>query len=856
MWGRVPRAKIAVPETPDGFVPRTALRDLLRQAADVPVTLVCAPAGYGKTLLLADWVATSGRGDKAWVSLDSDDNDVTRFWSAVLASIAECAVVPEDSRLRELIPPDEVDTDFLAEIVDALDLLSDPLFLVLDDFHKVLDRRTLHDVATLVRDQPLGLRLVLASRFDPLLPLARLRPQGRLVEIRADQLRFSDEDSRRLLGVAGVSLTSAQAHRLVELTDGWVAGLRLAVRSLRESDDHDAFLAEFAAGDRSVADYLVGEVLDRMSPETRDFLRTISVCEEVTPELAEALSGRTDAGQLLDTMAWDSSLVIGTGTDRGWYRVHPVLRTYLRADLSRSKPELTARLHDTAAAWFALADQPDVAVEHARHSRQTGTLATLLRDHGITLLLRGEHRIVRGGLTAVGARSVASDPLLGLLSCFAHIQDGELGTARLELAGVATNDDIATLVGASYALSVDGAPSLKSITALAGRTAGDTGLAAWTRSVLGRTLLLHGNRIDARRELEAAQQQAQDNRFDYLTAHNLAALASVSALDGEYPDMAAASSESVAAARRCGGPEFPSLAAGHAMLGFSNLLLAKPDVATAHASQASDVLPQVTPPMLRFAVGLLEATVRFDTGERRSGLSLMRQVQRRLGDDEVPPQLIALAALFSHQAAVLSRQELLTREIVDWARARLGDVGELALLSAWTAMSRGDNEGARESVRRVLEDDSLLPLTWLEGRLVETTMAIGARERTRARRALAAALTLAEPAELIRPFEYAHPVVRQLLVDQLGGFGAAEAFARRVHEALSARRDQPTDTELTGQERVVLGQLATQRSLGEIAVDLDVSVNTVKTHVRAIYAKLRVNSRRAAVVTARERGIT
>lgn len=855
MWGRVPGTKIAVPDRPDGFVPRTSLRDTLDRATDVPVTLVCAPAGYGKTLLLADWVATTGAADKAWVSLDDDDNHVDRFWSAVLSAFAECAVVPPDSRLRELSPPERVDTDFLAEVVDALDLLTDPVFLVLDDFHKVLDRDTLHDVTTLVRDQPLGLRLVLASRFDPPLPLARLRPQGRLAELRADRLRFSVEDSGRLLRAGGVTLDPDQTRRLAELTDGWAAGLRLAVRSLRDADDPDAFLADFAAGDRSVADYLVGEVIGRMPAEHRRFLREISVCDEVTPELAEALTGRRDAGMVLDALAWDNSLVVGTGTSHGWYHVHPVLRAYLRGQLNRRRPELSAKLHDAAAAWFAAADQPDVAVEHARQSGQRQTVAGLLRDHGLTLLLRGEHRIVRSGLDTVGTRLVATDSLLGLLSAFAHAQDGELATAKLELAGVPDTGALTTLLAATVALSEDGVPAVAPIAELLRDHADDERLAAWTRSVLGRALLCRGDRADARRELLAAQAITRERGFDHLAVHNEAALAAVLALDGDYPAMAVAGAKSVAAARRSGGPEFPSLAAGHAMLGLAALFRAEPDVAAAHADQAGDALPDVPPPMLRFAVELLDAAARFDTGDRRAGLSLLRQARRRLADDDAPPQLIALAALISHQTAVRLRHELSTREVTDWARTRLGDTAEVALLATWNAMAKGDVDGARQALHGVLDVEPLVPLTPVEGRLVATTIAIGAHERTHARQSLAAALTLAEPVELIRPFEYAQPVVRQLLVDQMGGFGAAEAFAGRVHVALSARSDGHGEDALTGQERVVLAHLASQRSLGEIAAGLEVSVNTVKTHVRAIYTKLRVNSRRAAVVAARERGL-
>ncbi len=865
---RVPRAKIAVPTVPSAFVARPALRDALARAKDVPVTLVCAPAGYGKTLLLADWVATSGAADTAWVSLEGTDNDAGRFWAAVLSAVSECPVVPADSQLRWLVPPAEPDADFLAEVVDAFDMLPGPLFLVLDDFHEILEPEPLHGVATLVRHQPSGLHLVLASRFDPPLPLARLRPQGRLAEIRADALRFSPVDSNRLLRAAGVELAPEQLDRLVELTDGWAAGLRLAVRALRDVADRDAFLTDFASGDRSLADYLVGEVLTRLPPDARTFLQMVSICDEVTPALAEVLSGREDAGRTLDALAWESSLVLGTGADRGWYRVHPVLRAYLRADLNRQQPDLADHLHGVAAAWFAAQDQPDAAVEHARLTPKVDTLVELLRRHGIVLLLRGDHRLVRRGLATVGEPTVAGDPLLGMLSAFAYVQDGELTAADAALTVArgavpqprgSTPATVAALVAATCALSADRPVPVAPLAALrTGLPADDVALQAWTGSVLGRALMMSGDRPGARRELEAAHQAAHEHGFDYLAMRCRTELAILLALDGDYAGMATASAESVAMARQSGRPEFSALAAGHVMLAFADLYRFDPAAAAGHVTRAKRPAELARRPVLRFAVGLLDGAARFDAGDRSTGLRMMRAARQQLGERAIPPEVVAVAALLEGQAAVLLGWDSLAREVSTWARGRTGRTAELALLAAWTAVARRDADGARDALRPVLDESvpALVPLTYLEARLVETASAIGADERTKARHALAAALAVAAPADLIRPFEHADTSVRQLLVDQIGGFGASDGFALRVHRTLSVRDDVRGDGPLTGQETVVLRQLTSQRSLDEVATDLEVSVNTVKTHVRAIYAKLGVNNRRAAVITARERGLT
>jgi LuxR family maltose regulon positive regulatory protein len=320
--------------------------------------------------------------------------------------------------------------------------------------------------------------------------------------------------------------------------------------------------------------------------------------------------------------------------------------------------------------------------------------------------------------------------------------------------------------------------------------------------------------------------------------------------------MATAAAESLTLARRSGRPEYAALATGHAVLGFTSLFHFAPDLAAGHAARARRLADAAAQPMLCFAVSLLEGAARFDAGQRAGGVRLMRAARRGLGDAALPPELVGAAALLEHQACVSVGWESPAREVASWAVSRIGRTAEIAVLTAWSAVARGDTEAARTAVKPVVDGDvrALVPLAPLEARLVETALALGADERTRARHSLAAALALAEPAALIRPFEHAAPAVRQLLVDQIGGFGTSEGFAARVHKTLSVH-DDPRGP-LTVQERVVLRQLTSQRSLDEIAGNLEVSVNTVKTHVRAIYAKLGVNNRRAAVITARERGLT
>ena len=312
----VPQAKIAIPQVPPELVVRAGLRADLDTASRADVTLVCAPPGYGKTMLLADWAHTSTGSDTAWVSLDRDDNDPQRLWTSVVAALAACPSVPPDSRLhapwtwRPGTQP-----EFLAELTDAVPQLPRPVRLILDDVHELLDPIALHGLHTLLRNRPTGLQLVLSSRFDPPLSLPRLRLTGRLYELRADRLRFSPTETATLLERSGLNLTPTQIDTLHQRTGGWAAGLRLAALALTQTTDRDTFLDQFSGNDSSVADYLTGEILSALPEDTQEFLRVISISDPVPSGLAAELTGREDAGSLLDQLAHHTSLLTATGTN-------------------------------------------------------------------------------------------------------------------------------------------------------------------------------------------------------------------------------------------------------------------------------------------------------------------------------------------------------------------------------------------------------------------------------------------------------------------------------------------------------------------------------------------------------------
>ena len=313
----VPQVKITVPGLPAEFVTRANLCADLDAGAAADVALVCAPPGYGKTLLLADWAQTSTAMDAAWVGLDPGDNDPRRLWSAVVAAVARCPSVPGAGRRQ---PPrvwrPATQSEFIAQFAAALAGSPQPIRLILDDVHNLVDPHALDSLRAFIRVKPATVRLVLASRFDPPLALPRLRLAGRLWELRAAQLSFTPPQTAALLENTGLRLSPQQVQVLHRRTGGWAAGLRLAALGLAKSGDHEAFLTQFSGDDRSVADYLVGEILGGLPADLQDFLRVTSICDPMPAALAAQLSGRDDAGSVLDRLEHETSLVTATGPRR------------------------------------------------------------------------------------------------------------------------------------------------------------------------------------------------------------------------------------------------------------------------------------------------------------------------------------------------------------------------------------------------------------------------------------------------------------------------------------------------------------------------------------------------------------
>ncbi|MGP3950726.1 hypothetical protein [Streptomyces sp. 7N604] len=422
---RVPSEKIAVPGTAPSPIGREWLYDALDAGADQPVTLLCAPAGYGKTMLLTAWVRRT-TSPVAWVRIDGGDNDPRHLWPAVRSALRATGAVP-DQALSCLAVPDSGGRQEYPEhpagprvtlVLDGLEALTDPL--------------ALHGLELLLRHQPGWLRLVMAARREPPLPLYRLRLADRLHEVREEALRFSEGEAAELLLQHGLVLAPRELAGLMRLTEGWPAALRLAAARLRQEHDPRAFLAAFTGDERSVADYLTGEILSRSPPAEREFLLRTSVCERLTADLAGALTGRDDAAAVLDGLHRGDVLISRSGSS--WHRYHPLLRSHLYAELRRRRARLVPGLHRAAADWFAAHDLPVEAVRQAIAASDLPRASALLDRHGTGLVLSGRGGTVRRLLGELPAPALEAEPGLLLAAALADLDAGDTVAGSRHLA--------------------------------------------------------------------------------------------------------------------------------------------------------------------------------------------------------------------------------------------------------------------------------------------------------------------------------------------------------------------------------------------------------------------------------------
>ena len=423
--------KLYVPPRQPGFVPRPRLMEALDEGLARTLTLVSAPAGFGKTALLADWGHNSER-VLAWLSLDAGDIDPVRFWRHAIAALDR--VRPGlATRLGPLLGPpappsfEGLVTTLVNELVARPD--DDPALLVLDDYHLVASQAVHESLTFLLEHPPPRMHLILSTREDPPLALARLRGRRELTELRAVDLRFTIEEAAALLRDAvgpDLPLSDTAVAALADRTEGWAAGLQLAALSIRGRSDVSEVVATFSASHRYVLDYLTQEVLERQTQPVSEFLLETSVLDRLSGELCDAVTGRAGGQAMLEAVERANLFLVPLDEVRGWWRYHHLFADLLRARLQQERPARFTELHRSAAAWHEEHAQTDEAVRHARAAGDVDLTARLIEQHADELLLRGEGATVERWLAALPGQIIQARPRLLLAQVVLALQGGQV----------------------------------------------------------------------------------------------------------------------------------------------------------------------------------------------------------------------------------------------------------------------------------------------------------------------------------------------------------------------------------------------------------------------------------------------
>jgi LuxR family maltose regulon positive regulatory protein len=862
----------------DDVVSRPGLFERLARARRV--VQVSAPPGSGKTILLQSWIAAAGlAGRAAWVSVPGEVHDPQRLWIPVVGALRDTA--PGAPLVRGLtVAPDLDGWTVVERLLDDLAALEEQVWLVIDDLHELGSAEALHQLELLIMRAPATLRFVLVTRHDLRLGLHRLRLAGELTEIRADDLRFSRPEARALLDAAGVALSDSALDLLYGRTEGWAAGLRLAALSLAGHPDPERFAAEFGGSERTIAEYLMAEVLERQPEEARQLLLRTSILPRVNGELADLLTGGSGGERVLQRLEEAGAFVISLDARRSWFRYHQLFADLLQLELRGTSPADLPALHEAAAGWYAAHGYPVEAVRHAQAVQNWALAARALSDGWVGLGLAGLGGTVHELLTRFPAGVIAGDAELAARVAGDQLARGSLeeaerclalasrtlesvpadrrGRAQVVLAVVRMRlarqrGDLETVAGEAQRLL---APAVTAEPGLGGdlRTLAliDLGIAeAWTA------------RFDAAdRHLGDGIALAHQIGRPYLEVTGLAHLAQLESWRS-FRQGAQRSLQAIELATEHGWADEPVSGLAYLALGVAMVTQGRLDEAEQALGQAErTVRAEVEPAAgmrLRYGRGMLD----FVSGRHDAALSAFRAAER-LASSLVTPHTLA-PRLRSHLLQTLVRTgetRQVEQTLADLDGPERGR-GEIRLAEASLRLAQDDPTAAAVVLAPVVDGSVVMPnahLWEVQAFLLQAIACDALGDAGAARRALERALDRAAPDGLLFPFLYdpepglldrhrrggtAHAGLIAEILNVLAGQkpGSSPAGPRHLREPLSHA------------EARVLRYLPTKLSVPEIADELYLSVNTVKTHMRHLYDKLGAHRRHEAVEQARALGL-
>ena len=857
-----------------GLLHRDRLLAALDRATLRTVTVISAPPGSGKTSLLRAWSDRASKDRRvAFVTVPRDQQDAQQFWLAVLDAIRQTDPVP-DSR-RQVAPHTFAGEVMVDTVVSELAKAVGVVVLVIDDLHELSSADALSQLENLLSILPKSARVVLSSRRDPPIRLHQFRLAGEVAELRAGDLRFTASETRELLAASEINLSNSGAAALYERTEGWAAGLRLAVISLSSHPEPDRFVDEFSGTDRAIGEYLMAEMLERQPIEVQRMLLRTSVADRLNGKLADLLAGRPGCEQMLLALEDANAFVVSLDAQRVWFRYHQLLADFLRLELRRTLAEEVPDLHRKAAAWFG--DHGEV-VEAIRHTLAAGDwpdAAKLLADHLFSLTLDGQEGSIAALLRSFPAGAAAEHPELALAHAATQLAQGRLEAASAQLA-VAESHVVSAPPARRRRLAIAHASLRLALARRSGQFA----------EVVEQVNLLDTSTADGSSDLIGMDTE--------LRAVALMNLGIVETWSGHFADAERHVTEGATLAQTIGRPYIEVACRAYQAFPSTLVSLAKARERGRQALALAERYGLSNRPVLAPALGAL-ASIAVWMGDFEEGERWLRRGWEVVQADIDPAAAVLLhmvtgmlhAGRGEHQSAVealtaaVQAQSLLTGVHIlapvtaewlarlgmpDQARATLDEfstehewIDAIDLARVAISLAEGDPAMALAvlgDVQHFMPPPGFPAYALVEAHVLAGLAHLALGDRNAAATAAEAALAAAEPDRLIFPFAMnnAAELLDTLPRHQTAHGALLADVADLLRGAPAPRLDRehlPQPEELSTSELRVLRYLPTNMTRPEIARALYVSVNTVNTHVRSIYSKLGANDRSSAVRQAR-----
>ncbi len=896
--------KLRVPRTRPTLVARPRLMERLNIGLARPLTVISAPAGFGKTTLLSAWYGTpspEGKRRLAWVSLDAGDNDPIRFWSSVMMALqtVDARIGAKALALVQSPQPLPIES-VLSVLLNEIDAFHDPLCLVLDDFHVIQSPDIQRGLDYILDHLPPHMHLIVSSRAEPALPLARLRARDQLTEVRAADLRFTlDEASAFLNQGMGLHLTPEQIASLEARTEGWIAGLQLAALSLHNREDIEGFIASFAGSNRFILDYLTEEVLRCQPAPVQEFLLQTCILKRLSaPLCAAVVEQHTNIQELLEQLEKANLFIIPLDDERRWYRYHHLFAELLRARLHELQPERVPELHRRAAGWYEQNGFVEDAVEHALAAKDYERAARLLEQIVQGLILRGEFKTVQNWLDLMPDDVLRRHPWLGIGGAWAlvltnHLDEAEQRVRDLEreivtLAPNRIHDWKMEMAVLQAAISSGRRDTSRTI-ALARAALEQLPEDHVYRSVLG---LYLGYAYQDRGEGKLSQQAFADAAELSQAAKSLLvamiALGNLGQLQLAQGHLRRANEyfqQALELAARYGADSLPIT--GPSLVGVGALLCERNDLESAERTIREGIErgAQLGGVVVDVFSDFTQAQLKRAQRDIDGALQVIEQAEARLKSLSLTNRMRGLAA-YRAQLWLVQKNPAAAAWAAEREREPHGDdvrwpwrlIEDLTLARVLIEQGRGDPKNRPpihafellEALRQAIEVEGRL------GNVVEVLMLQAQARQVQgddasALQLLGRALILAEPEGFVRLFvnegEPLAALLRKMKVKSekmrvyrarlLAAFRADNllTLAAAPTSSVGAGQTPPPssvlDDPLSARELQVLGLMDTGLSNRDIADKFVVSMNTIKTQVKSIYSKLGVRSREEALAVAR-----